>query len=397
MKKFLCFLLMLPIFANLTALSVEPADELTVGVTIGNYFSFGSYNGNAILWRCVDIDDNGVLLLSDKAITNKAFDGNGSSGSHARGAMRNYGSNYWADSNIRSWLNSDKDAGDVVWLCGNPPSNNNVTENPYDNEAGFLNGFTENEKSLIKQVTQKSILDQYEYSDMSSYGTAPHIRNTDITTIVQNYDTAYGESVTDKIFLLDVKQLYSVYENFGKDYCIARGTNNQECRSWLRTARATLANSCNVRAVTTSGSVENFTSNLGEVGVRPAFYLDESALINSGSGTASSPYTLVVPSVTNGTIAFSATLPKQDESKTVWVISTVRNRSGVLVSVNMNSVNLSDEQETPVSLSVSNTDFIAGYNFDIFVWDTDLSPIIDASHYKFAYVDAMPTLLSVSD
>lgn len=367
---------------------------------MGDYFSFGTYEGNPILWRCVDVDENGVLLLSDKIITKKAFDASGTGGSHERGINRNYGSNYWADSNIRSWLNSDAKAGEVVWLCENSPTNNNVTSNPYDNEAGFLNGFTENEKSLIKSITQKSILHKNEYSNMSLYGTEVYKNSKSVSSATQNYDTAYGENVTDKMFLLDTKQIQAVYENssvLGNNYYLGKDTNGENCRNWLRTPRADLDNGYFVKIIEVSEKLGHYDAYRGDVGVRPAFYLNESALIDNGSGTASSPYTLVAPTVTSGTITFSATLPKQDESKTAWVISTVRDRSGVLVSVNMNSIALSDEQETPVSLSVSDTDFIAGYNFDIFVWDTDLSPIINASHYKFAYVEATPPLLSVSD
>lgn len=49
------------------------------------------------------------------------------------------GSSYWTTSNIREWLNSDKD---VVGYTNNPLSSTYMGENAYDKEAGFLNAFT---------------------------------------------------------------------------------------------------------------------------------------------------------------------------------------------------------------------------------------------------------------
>ncbi|MBQ6570470.1 MAG: hypothetical protein IJL87_09470 [Clostridia bacterium] len=95
----------------------------------------------------------------------KRFDASGTntSGSHGRGCedgkeRKQDGSNYWGDSNIRDWLNSGASAGTVVWSCGNPPDKQHVSKgyNAYDQEAGFLNGLTANEKSAIKTVPQNS-------------------------------------------------------------------------------------------------------------------------------------------------------------------------------------------------------------------------------------------------
>ena len=76
-------------------------------VHIGDYVQMGSYYGSPILWRCVDIDDNGPLMLSDKILCLKAFDAKPSvpSGPHARdpyGDRALYGANNWSYSNIRS-------------------------------------------------------------------------------------------------------------------------------------------------------------------------------------------------------------------------------------------------------------------------------------------------------
>ncbi|MBQ7265001.1 MAG: hypothetical protein IJS61_02795 [Firmicutes bacterium] len=101
-------------------------------VTVGAYYQMGTYLDEPILWRCIAYDDKGPLMLSDRILAIKPFDAGGTntSGSHNRGSFgydavgyyrQKYGSNYWGDSNIKDWLNSDADAGNVVWSCGNSP------------------------------------------------------------------------------------------------------------------------------------------------------------------------------------------------------------------------------------------------------------------------------------
>ena len=62
-------------------------------ITEGDYLSAGEYNGEAILWRCVDINENGPLMLSDQILSFKAFDASGEHGNEVRDL---YGSNNWA-------------------------------------------------------------------------------------------------------------------------------------------------------------------------------------------------------------------------------------------------------------------------------------------------------------
>ena len=203
------------IFSALVCLSVLTAfiPALPVNaeteIKIGDYIQMGTYYGEPILWRCMDIDENGPLILSDKIICLKPFDAktsaNSTSGSHSRDDYRSeYGSNYWADSNMRSWLNSTAPAGEVVWACGNPPSNDNVWEsyNDYAGEAGFLTYFSQDEQNSMKAVSQKSLVSYPEYSNnVYTTGSEPHLWNPYIADVVANYDKAYAEYVTDKMFL----------------------------------------------------------------------------------------------------------------------------------------------------------------------------------------------------
>ena len=72
-------------------------------IEIGDYITLGKYYDEPILWRCVAIDENGPLMLSDKILCIKAYDAKGNSDYHyVPGSFstirKQYGSNCYADS-----------------------------------------------------------------------------------------------------------------------------------------------------------------------------------------------------------------------------------------------------------------------------------------------------------
>ena len=285
----------------LLPLPVEAAGA-EAGVQLGDYIQLGRYEGEPILWRCVSVDENGPLMLSDKVLCDSMpYDAqtseNSDSGSHRRSSYRSkYGSNHWRDSDMRSWLNSDADAGQVKWLCGNPPKDGYIMGGgAYDGKAGFLNGFTGDEAAAIKTVTQRSIVSHPEYTAGyidASGADLPY--NTDIGSVADGYEGAHYENITDKVFLLDVKQLYTVYKNLGS-YYIAQNRNGVSWSYWLRTP----VTDCNhdMRYVSPQGSIGRDAPCKGYYGVRPAFYLDTAYYaVTSGSGTAADPYVGSAPS-----------------------------------------------------------------------------------------------------
>ncbi len=288
-------------------------------IKVGEYVQMGTYYDEPILWRCVDIDDNGPLMMADRILCLKSYDAKGTAtnGSHARGSddRKNFGSNYWADSTIRAWLNSDAAAGSVTWPCGNAPTTENVFKgaNAYDNEAGFLHGFSEKEKGAIKEVTQKTLIVQADYDVLAAdkrSGTEEIKHNWNIDDVLQNYGTAYSEKVTDKVFLPDIKQIYSIYENRNilgtaawQEYYVGIPTkkalehneyvdgnlNENFCYgSWLR-GPLTIGDAT-ADGIQSDGHIGGGRAWL-ILGVRPAFYLDTSVISSfSGSGTKEDPY-----------------------------------------------------------------------------------------------------------
>ena len=309
----------------LLPLPVEAAGA-EAGVQLGDYIQLGSYENEPILWRCVSVDENGPLMLSDRVLCDSMpYDAqtseNSISGSHRRSSYRSkYGSNHWRDSDMRSWLNSDAAAGEVKWLCGNPPKDGYIMGGgAYAGKAGFLNGFTPDEAAAIKTVTQRAIVSHPEYT--AGYIDAPGADlpyNTDIGSVADGYGGAHYENITDKVFLLDVKQLHTVYENLG-GYYIGQNRNGVSWNYWLRTP----VTDCNhdMRYVSSQGSIGRDAPYKGYYGVRPAFYLDAAYYaVTSGSGTAADPYVGAAP----GKLADSTPLSpaERDTGDGSWDVDT---------------------------------------------------------------------------
>lgn len=336
LKKFISCVL-----ASAALISAVPMSaNASMTLKLGDYVQMGTYYDQPVLWRCVGFekvtgyDDAGnpiidstdvsteqkdgylPLMLSNRDLCLKSFDVGGSvaDGSHGRGKdngknRQKSGSNYWNDSNIRSWLNSNASAGNVVWLCGNSSAycgySSLGASEKFANEAGFLTSFNETGIDAIKPVTQKSLLDAYEYSQSKDSG-CYHF-NTTISNCVQNYADATSEQVTDSVFLLDVMQANNVYNNMSAldaEYYIGKITKqcadnaevtnaklhaDKKYATWLRTPY-TESTSANVCTISTNGDI-SFAEAYIQNGIRPAFFFNYEIMnIGSGHGKETDPY-----------------------------------------------------------------------------------------------------------
>lgn len=304
-------------------MSVQAASK--PDIKVGDYVKMGTYNNASILWRCVSIDNNGPLMLADRIIDTLAYDAktndNSSSKSHSRSYKRDdYGSNYWKDSNMRSWLNSTAEAGKVDWLCGNPPKDGYVSGvGAYNEKAGFLNAFSKSEIAAMKTVTQRSLVSHPEYNKGIVNGDANSdlLYYTDISYAAINYDSAYFETTTEKVFLLDVKQANAVWKNLN-GYYVAYNNDGMAWPYWLRTP----VTDCNhdMRYISSSGQVGRYAPWYSDLGVRPAFYLDSEYFVTtSGSGSQSSPYIGSAPNKQEDDYTISE--PAEDANPD-WNVST---------------------------------------------------------------------------
>lgn len=319
--------LLLAVILVLCPLQVRAADNKPT-IEIGDYIQMGTYGGVPIVWCCVAKDSNGPLMLSDRVLcdympydakTNK----NAETGSHRRNSWRdNFGSNHWRDSNIRSWLNSNAEAGKVKWLCGNPPTEDSVYPKTaaYDQKEGFLRSFRSDELGAIRTVKQRSIVSHPEYT--AGYIDAAGVDlpyNTTIDTVADGYDSAHYEYIWDRVFLLDVQQLKMVNDNLN-GYHIAKNRSGVAWNYWLRTPITT----CNhdMRFVTPQGNILRDAPYKGYYGVRPAFYLNtENYIVSSGTGqSAQDPYVVSAPDAPDDSIGISGAV--REDVNGDWNVNT---------------------------------------------------------------------------
>ena len=322
-KKITAIFLALCMAISVWPMTIQAASK--PDIKVGDYVKMGAYNNASILWRCVSIDNNGPLMLADKIVDTLAYDAktndNSNSKSHSRSYKRDdYGSNYWKDSNMRSWLNSTAAEGKVDWLCGNPPKDGYVSGvGAYNEKAGFLNAFSKSEIAAMKTVTQRSLVSHPEYNKGIVDGDANSdlLYYTDISEAVANYDSSYFETTTEKVFLLDVKQANAVWKNL-KGYYVAYNNDGMAWPYWLRTP----VTDCNhdMRYISSSGQVGRYAPWYSDLGVRPAFYLDSEYFVTtSGSGSQSSPYIGSAPNKQEDDYTISE--PAEDANPD-WNVST---------------------------------------------------------------------------
>ncbi len=301
-RKISIFILVSILFLTFSIISKEvQAEEI---VKVGDYIQFGSYYDEPILWRVINIDEDGdPMLLSERILCLKAFDAAGDY--HTDDDRRKLGSNEWENSNIRQWLNSSE--REINWIQ-NPPSAENVWKghNPYYQEKGFItkDNFTENERNLIKPVTHKVLLSAID-KDKRDGGSEVHYGyKYPIDDMIQNYGKAYYKNITDKVFLLSVKELKEYVYDRGWEYRAkptAKAVENSTYKEfyisnskflWYRLRSPDAPYSWSGCYVDDAGlaDIYSYASN-GIGGVRPALYLNlKSAIFKSGEGTLSSPY-----------------------------------------------------------------------------------------------------------
>jgi len=295
------------IFAVVFILTIICATAYANEINPGDFIKMGSYNGSPIIWRCLESEEGRALMMSDSIITLKAFDAAGDAENDTYGFRTENGSNLWSDSTLRAWLNSDSDN---VSYSGSVPNKNNVTENPYNTERGFLCSFSKSEKEVILDSEITTVINTCDLSRKSG-GTAEHILNSNISDVLANYTESYVQTTTDRFFLPSVADVHNINTNvyiFSPLYEIAYPTNEAVMYSelkfpdmdlydtwnyWLRDAVSYAQNSNLVRIVSKSGTVDYDSANNGVMGVRPMFYINtEKATFLNGTGTRNSPYSV---------------------------------------------------------------------------------------------------------
>ena len=299
-KKLLSVLLIIAMLIPTSTMTLT-SNATDSSIEIGDYITLGTYYGESIVWRCVDIDENGPLMLSDKILCFKSFD---AKGNHENYYRNKEGTNNWKNSALRYWLNS---VGIVDWT-NRPaiPNKESVYKgyNSYSEEEGFLSSFSSIELSQIKMVTQKTYINDLD-SKYKDGGTGEFYQEGGkFDSSLNNINTSQymHQYSNDKIFLLDLEQAEAVYHNLGSKYLTAIATKtavkndtsektgeNENYHYWLRVPGTNGMSYENVVTVSDKEEISYMSAfsvrqatYYYSVGVRPAFYLDVDAWESAG-------------------------------------------------------------------------------------------------------------------
>lgn len=255
-----------------------------------------TYYGVPIIWEIGDKNHagypaNSVTLVAANILKLACFDAIESGNSDSN--RRRYGNNRYSLSNLRQWLNK---AGSPWYQAQHgadaAPTNANVWSNynEYDDEAGFLTGFSAQMLAAIL--------------------------NTTLTVAKASVDGGGSETVTDKVFLLSKAEVglgaengvsegstLAMFSDNASRQCrpTAQAVSNSEYTSgslsasqyWYYYLRSPIAsNSRNVRGVYSDGTLYLDYAYIGRSGVRPALNLSSSILV-SDSPDSDGAYTIV--------------------------------------------------------------------------------------------------------
>lgn len=280
----------------------------------GSYISFGAYNGEPILWQVIGSNDFGdPLLYSEYILTYKAFD----NVFWLANTDKNYGNNYWAASDLRTWLNSSAEY--VKYDKDGAPTDGTVKDgyNSYEREPGFLYGFTKEEQGAVFSVRNHQLMDEVNQTgEAAENPEAPlHQYEADIENCLTNYEEAKYLYSTEKVFLLDIQEFYQLVYQGG--YSVEKHPTEQAAALaeherdggfesyWLRSPRASYGSpeddpkyngasakpdGASVRMVYSPQLVLSADAYDGTMGVVPALYLKHSTQITGGRGTWEEPY-----------------------------------------------------------------------------------------------------------
>lgn len=257
---------------------------LSQKINIGDTIVFGTYNGEPVEWRVLKLseDNSEAVIISEYILTMKAFAAP-ESGKYNNDGTTSYwvsesatdtdmqlqayvrGNSDWQKSDIRTWLNSDKE---TVVYEGQPPVAAAMSElkNGYNTEKGFLSGFSADELATIKEteiVTNGNVLSE-----------EVQITTTDRVYLLSSEELIWLDEAgismftkpTDKAVEQDETNWYSM---------LSLGNNVETYYWWLRDPVVEEASKCHV--VGNGYDAESMLAKnaaLEGFGIRPAMTVD---------------------------------------------------------------------------------------------------------------------------
>ena len=301
-------------------------------IAVGSKIKFGKYQVNAetpqeIIWTVVAKNHqctpayptNAITLHAAEILDLRCFDAKEPSNSDSD--RQNYGNNRYSVSNLDQWLNKDA-AGGAWYVAAHSADHSPDTSvgtgsygTQYAARPGFLNGFTDDEKSAILSTTIRVVkpsVDGGSYEDVVRKVFLPsttEVGLSDENNVAEGAAWGYYKSNTARTGYL-TQQCFENTSSSSKP-----SSKTTAWYWWLRTPY--YSNTSYVRAVRSDGSLGNGTYAFrGFIGVRPALNLSSSLLVSDSTDTdgcytvmwnAEPTYTVTVQNDGNGTASASPT------------------------------------------------------------------------------------------
>jgi len=303
-----------PIASVLAAPSDKPTTTYAGDMKTGSYISFGTYNKEPILWLVIGKNEFGdPLLFAENILTYKAFDDQ----LWMANTDKNYGNNYWLNSDLRAWLNGEDES--VKFDSNGGPTAGKVKDgyNAYADEPGFLYNFTQDEISSIVMTRHRQLIDEVNSTAKIIVNPTAklHTYIPQIENSLGNYAEARYLLAEEKVFLLDINEFYSMVYKAGYNVTKSPTLKAMQLAEhkftaglspfWLRTPRATYAeetadpkyngasakpDGASVRVVYNNNYILAKDAYDGSVGVVPALHLNKNTVLIHGKGTIASPF-----------------------------------------------------------------------------------------------------------
>lgn len=217
--------------------------------------------------------ENSTTLITDELILLRAFDAKEPNNTDSN--RRDCGNNRYSVSNIDQWLNSMASAGQ--WYSPqhstdqSPNSTSVVSRNPYDTDAGFLNGFDEQFISAIQDTTitvaRNTVTDGGGYDTLVRKVFLPSLAelfNQTENSIMEGSLLQYFQANTNAIRIAKIST-YAAEDNNNKGSSSV--TAGKATDYWMRTPNP--SNSYDVRRVNSGGYLGSYGAYDGLGGVRP--------------------------------------------------------------------------------------------------------------------------------
>ena len=214
--------------------------------------------------------ENSTTLITDELILLRAFDAKEPNNTDS--GRRDYGNNRYSVSNIDHWLNSTASAGQ--WYSPqhstdqSPNSTTVVARNPYDTDAGFLNGFDARFIAAIQDTTIK--VARNTVTDGGGYDTL--VRKVFLPSKAELFNQAENSIMEGSLL-----QYFQENTKIAKISTYAAEDNNNKGSSsvtagtasfyWTRTPNSSYSG--DVRDVGTDNSLYYGSAFSGNRGVRP--------------------------------------------------------------------------------------------------------------------------------